>query len=187
MTQSSPQQNEISLRSCRLPSTPCRLLTAICLVLASCVHVSAASRWKRVNIVDVDVDTRLVRAVFSRGGRGWVFGEGGALFATRDAGETWVRLQIPTRHLLLGGTFIDDDRGWLVGAGATILETSDGGDTWHLSKLTDAEGVRFTAASFVDNRLGWAVGLGGKVFRTINGGRTWQPQNSGVAVDLLDV
>src|ERR1700720_339466 len=30
------------------------------------------STWKRVDIVDVDVDTRLVRAVFTRGGRGWV-------------------------------------------------------------------------------------------------------------------
>ena len=143
--------------------------------------------WKRVNIPDADVNTRFVRAVFTRGGRGWVFGEGGALFATRDAGETWVRLRIPTRHLLLGGTFIDDDRGWLVGAGATILETSDGGETWHLSRLTDAEGVRFTATSFVDNRLGWAVGSGGKILRTVNGGRTWATQNSGVAVDLLDV
>ena len=145
------------------------------------------STWKRVNIPDADVNTRLVRAVFTHGGRGWVFGEGGALFATRDAGETWVRLRIPTRHLLLGGTFIDEDRGWLVGAGATILETSDGGETWHLSRLTDAEGVRFTATSFVDNRLGWAVGSGGKILRTVNGGRTWAAQTSGVAVDLLDV
>ena len=143
--------------------------------------------WKRMNIRDADINTRLVRAVFTRKGRGWVFGEGGTLYATRDSGENWVRLQIPTRHLLLGGAFIDDDRGWLVGAGATILQTSDGGETWHLSKLADADGVRFTATSFVDNRLGWAVGSGGHVLRTINGGRTWEAQNTGVAVDLLDV
>jgi photosystem II stability/assembly factor-like uncharacterized protein len=142
--------------------------------------------WNRVNIPNVGADTRLVRAVFSRGGRGWVFGEGGALFATRDSGETWERLQIPTRHLLLGGAFVDEDRGWLVGAGATILQTSDGGETWHRSKLTGAEGIRFTGTSFVDNRLGWAVGSGGHVFRTINGGRTWVAQSTGVAVDLLD-
>jgi photosystem II stability/assembly factor-like uncharacterized protein len=145
--------------------------------------------WQRVNIKDVDVNARLVRAVFSRGGRGWAFGEGGLIFTTRDAGATWTRLPSPTRHLLLGGIFIDEDRGWLVGAGTTIIQTSDGGDTWYQSRLPQlAETpVRFAATSFVDNRLGWAVGSGGSIYRTNNGGRTWQRQSSGVETDLLDV
>ena len=143
--------------------------------------------WARVNIRGADVDARILRAVFSQGGRGCAFGEGGAIYTTRDAGGSWTRLQVPTRHLLLGGTFIDDDLGWLVGAGATMLQTSDGGDTWQLSKLANANNVRFTATSFFDHRLGWAVGSGGSIFNTDNGGRTWQSQSSGVSADLLDV
>jgi photosystem II stability/assembly factor-like uncharacterized protein len=145
--------------------------------------------WQRVNIKGVDVDARLVRAVFSPHGRGWAFGEAGTIYTTRDAGTTWTRLQSPTRHLLLGGIFIDEDRGWLVGAGATIIQTSDGGETWHQSRLPQAteSSVRFAATSFIDNRLGWAVGSGGNVYRTVNGGRTWQQQISGVDTDLLDV
>ena len=145
--------------------------------------------WKRINIRGIDVDARLVRALFTRSGRGWAFGEGGAIFATRDAGASWTRLQSPTRHLLLGGAFIDEDRGWLVGAGATIIQTSDGGETWHLSRLPGAseDRVSFAATSFVDNRLGWAVGSGGNIYRTVNGGRTWQQLKSGVTTDLLDV
>ena len=142
--------------------------------------------WNRVDIA-VDIDARLVRAIFSPSGRGWAFGEFGAVFTSRDSGANWTRLHSPTRHLLLGGTFIDDYRGWLVGAGATILQTSDGGETWHLSQLPDAKGVRFTSTSFVDNRLGWAVGSGGSVYRTVNGGRTWQRQYTNVSADLLDV
>jgi photosystem II stability/assembly factor-like uncharacterized protein len=146
-------------------------------------------RWKRVDIKGIDVDARLVRAAFSRQGRGWIFGEGGAIFTTHDSGANWTKLTSPTRHLLLGGTFIDNDRGWIVGAGATIIQTSDGGDTWHVCRLPQAaeNSVRFGATSFVDNRLGWAVGSNGSVYRTVNGGRTWQPQNSGVDVDLFDV
>ncbi len=151
--------------------------------------------WRRVDIKGVDVDARvdvdalLVRAVFSRGGHGWVFGEGGAIYATRDGGDTWSRLQSPTRHLLLGGIFVDQYRGWLVGAGATIIQTSDGGDTWYQSRLPQAvqKSVRFGAASFVDNRSGWAVGSGGTIYRTTNGGRTWQEQTSGVDSDFFDV
>ena len=144
--------------------------------------------WTRVEIKGFEVDAILVRAVFSRGGRGWAFGEAGAIFTTRDAGETWVRLRSPTRRLLLGGTFVDDDRGWVVGAGATIIQTSDGGDSWYQSSLPGVEKtIRFTATSFFDNRVGWAVGSAGSVFRTTNGGRTWQRQESGVNVDLYDV
>ncbi len=149
--------------------------------------IDGGQRWTRVQMKGADVDARLVRAIFSSGGRAWAFGEGGAIYTTRDLGESWTKLTVPTRHLLLGGAFVDDDRGWLVGAGATILQTADGGETWHRSRLEGAEGTRFTAASFIDNRLGWAVGSGGAIYRTINGGRSWSPQVSGVTTDLLDV
>jgi photosystem II stability/assembly factor-like uncharacterized protein len=143
--------------------------------------------WKRVNITGADVDARLIRAIFSKSGHAWVFGEGGMIYKTHDLGANWVRLAVPTRNLLLGGTFIDNERGWVVGAGATILQTADGGKSWQLSRLAGATGTRFFAVSFVDDRLGWAVGSGGRVFRTVNGGRTWQEQASQVSADLLDV
>ncbi len=144
--------------------------------------------WKRIEIKGFDIDAILVRALFSRNGRGWIFGEAGSIYTTHDSGDTWTKLRSPTRHLLLGGMFVDDDRGWLVGAGATIIQTSDGGETWYQSALPQVEkSVRFTAVSFVDNRKGWAVGSGGCVYRTVNGGRTWQRQESTVDVDLFDV
>jgi len=144
--------------------------------------------WKRVEIKGIDVDAALVRAVFSRNGRGWTFGEAGLIYGTQDSGDTWTKLQSPTRRLLLGGTFVDDDRGWLVGAGATIIQTSDGGETWYQSALPQVEkSTRFMATSFIDNRNGWAVGSAGSVYRTVNGGRTWQRQDSTVPVDLFDI
>ena len=143
--------------------------------------------WARVDVKGVDVNARLMRVAFCEGGYAWAFGEGGAIYATRDNGDSWTKLTLPTRHLLLGGIFIDNYRGWVVGAGATILQTSDGGDTWHRSRLEGAEGTRFNATSFIDNRVGWAVGSSGRIFQTVNGGRTWIPQNSEVDADLLDV
>ena len=143
--------------------------------------------WQRVNLRGANIDARLLRALFTRSGRGWAFGEGGAIYTTPDSGASWIRLQAPTRYLLLGGDFIDENRGWLVGAGATILQTSDGGETWRRGTLPAAASVRFNAVSFVDARRGWSVGSDGAIYRTDNGGRSWQPQASGVVADLLDV
>jgi len=150
--------------------------------------IDGGDHWTRIEIKGFDVDAILVRAFFSRNGRGWTFGEGGSIYTTHDAGDTWVKLQSPTRRLLLGGIFVDDDRGWIVGAGATIIQTSDGGETWYQSTLPQVEkSVRFTATSFIDNRRGWAVGSAGSVYQTVNGGRTWERQESNVTVDLFDV
>jgi photosystem II stability/assembly factor-like uncharacterized protein len=154
--------------------------------------------WQKVNVTASDVDARLVRALFTDQGRGWAFGEAGALYTTRDGGLSWERQPVPTRHLLLGGWFLNGEQGWLVGANATLLQTSDGGQTWRTGTLVgfaaasgqQAEAtprVRFTATSFVDSRRGWAVGAEGRVFATRDGGRTWAAQNSNVQADLLDV
>ena len=146
----------------------------------------AGQNWSRVNMGGANMDARLTRAIFTRSGRGWAFGEGGAIYTTNDLGASWTKLHAPTRFLLLGGAFIEDS-GWLVGAGSTILQTSDAGETWHHARLSDAHNVRFNSTSFANARLGWAVGSGGAIYRTINGGRSWQSQTSGVSTDLLDV
>jgi len=143
--------------------------------------------WRRVFLGGSGINARLVRAVFADAERGWVFGETGVVFATRDCGAHWIRQPSPTKHLLLGGTFVDDAHGWLVGAGATILQTSDGGATWQNGIVRDGDGARFTAASFVGNRFGWAVATAGRVFATRDGGRIWFEQRSNVNDDLSDV
>jgi photosystem II stability/assembly factor-like uncharacterized protein len=142
--------------------------------------------WRRV-FLKSDVNVRLVRAIFADNQHGWVFGETGIVYATRDGGEHWLRQASPTKHLLLGGAFVDYSRVWLVGAGATIVKTSDGGTTWQSGVVRNDANVRFTAASFVGQDLGWAVGAAGSIFKTIDGGRTWFAQSSNVDADLLDV
>jgi photosystem II stability/assembly factor-like uncharacterized protein len=148
---------------------------------------NGGANWKRVNVSGIDPDARLVRALFSTQGRGWAFGEAGALYTTRDDGLTWTRQRVPTRYLLLGGAFLDSERGWLVGANATVLQTADGGETWRAGVVTDGASVRFTAVSFVDARRGWAVGSQGRIFVTRDGGRNWRAQVSNTQADLLDL
>src|SRR2546423_888956 len=82
--------------------------------------VDGGDSWQRVEVTDKDAQTLLVRVVFADATHGWTFGEEGALYATTDGGATWTRQRVPTRHLLLGGAFLNDAQGWVVGAGATL-------------------------------------------------------------------
>ena len=143
--------------------------------------------WRRIFLNNSDTNARLVRLVFTDSQRGWVFGESGVVFATRDGGARWMRQPSPTKHLLLGGAFAPDGHGLLVGAAATIVQTNDAGASWQTGIVRDAENARFTSASFVGASFGWAVANGGQIFATRDAGRTWFAQRSNVEADLLDV
>jgi photosystem II stability/assembly factor-like uncharacterized protein len=143
--------------------------------------------WRRMDIPAGGGSEGLVRAVFMRNGRVLSFGEGGAVYLTRDFGANWYRRGVPSQHLLLGGTFINEMAGWLVGAGSTILQTTNGGDTWHQSEMVEEDNLRLNSVSFVDARQGWAVGNDGRILVTRNGGRDWHSQESNTNSDLFDV
>jgi photosystem II stability/assembly factor-like uncharacterized protein len=142
--------------------------------------------WQRIFLTTAE-NSRFVRLVFTDSQHGWVFGESGVVFATRDGGAHWVRQTSPTKHLLLGGAFTVDGHGLLVGAGATIVQTRDGGESWQTGNVREAPNARFNAASFAGSGFGWAVGNAGQMFMTRDAGRTWFAQRSNVEADLLDV
>jgi photosystem II stability/assembly factor-like uncharacterized protein len=142
--------------------------------------------WRPVFLSSSDINARFVRLVFADAQHGWVFGETGIVFGTRDGGAHWMPQTGATKHLLLGGAFSSEAHGCLVGAGGTIIHTNDGGMNWQTSLVRDGAHVRFNAATLVGNR-GWAVGAAGQIFTTNDGGRMWFAEASNTDADLLDV
>ena len=145
--------------------------------------------WARVEAAGADVDVLLLRVVFADEQHGWAFGEGGALYVTRDGGANWSRQRVPTPHVLLGAVFLDGARGWLSGANATMLFTADSGEQWRtLSLPVELARARLNAVEFVNGWRGWAVGNAGLILSTADGGRTWhQAQGVETEANLNDV
>lgn len=143
--------------------------------------------WTRTNLFGLDPGVLLVRFVFTDKAIGHIFGEYGTLYVSGAEEGMWTAQAVPTRRLLLGGTFFDDARGWLVGAGATLLQTDDAGETWKEQKIAGVENTRLNAITFVDERHGWAVGAEGTIISTKNGGKKWEAQTSPNGEDLFDV
>jgi photosystem II stability/assembly factor-like uncharacterized protein len=115
---------------------------------------------------------------------GFISGQYGQLWRTRDGGRTWARvtLNFPSRPgapppTLAGMAFESATRGWLVGDGGTVLKTSDGGGAWDVVDV-GAKNAILSAITFA-GKDGWIVGYlpdgaaRSVVHRTRDGGETW--------------
>lgn len=104
---------------------------------------------------------------------------------TEDGGDTWQRVQVPSKVELYHLDFTDSDHVWVVGDRGLIMASSDGGLTWHVQN----SGVQkpIFSVDFRDDDDGYAVGGGGTVLRSQDGGRTWQQINADFTQSLMRV
>jgi len=103
-------------------------------------------------------------------------GERGHILISNDAGATWKQAADPTRAMLTGVFFYDEDLGWAVGHDSAILRTADGGTTWELVNWAPEEEAPFFDVWFSDPDNGVAIGAYGAYFVTDDGGLTWESQ-----------
>ena len=90
---------------------------------------------------------------------------------TTDGGESWHRIQMPTKTELFHLDYNGSSHGWIVGDNGVILATTDAGQTW--TKQNSGTTNALFNVDFRDDDEGYAVGEGGTILRTENGGRTW--------------
>lgn len=91
---------------------------------------------------------------------------------TDNGGETWTRINVPSKMELYHLDFTNSSRGWIVGDKGTILATSDGGINWQIQKTTTDNSLY--NVDFRDSEIGFVVGGKGTILRTENGGETWE-------------
>jgi len=111
---------------------------------------------------------------------GFVGGVGGALFATTDAGLTWVRRPALGTATINKLAFSSAAVGW-AGTSAGLYRTTNGGQTWQFMTTYDSYNGSMTDVGdvqWVTAQVGYAVGSNGGIFKSTNGGATWISQNS---------
>ncbi len=108
-------------------------------------------------------------------------GNRGHVVISRDEGETWHQSITPTRAMLTGVSFVDEQHGWAVGHDGVILATTDGGRSWQRQdEGNDLETV-FLDVHFYDATHGIVVGAYGKFLVTEDGGKKWTARRPGEA------
>jgi len=146
----------------------CRLLVALVfsfpLALAA-LDSEPAPLASRTLLLDV---TRAGKRMVAVGDRGHIL-------LSDDEGGTWRQVIVPTRAMLTGVSFGDEQHGWAVGHDGVILATVDGGQTWSRQDASEDLETVFLDVYFCDPLHGLAVGAYGKCRLTLDGGKTWQP------------
>ena len=102
-----------------------------------------------------------------------VVGERGHILTSSDDGATWQQAEVPTRAMLTGVHFHDENLGWAVGHDAVILRTKDGGRNWTLLEWQPEDETPFLDVLFLDDTRGFAIGAYGRFHVTDDGGDTW--------------
>ncbi|MDI1243656.1 MAG: YCF48-related protein [bacterium] len=90
---------------------------------------------------------------------------------TDDGGETWQRIQMPTKTELFHLDYNGSSHAWIVGDNGVVLASTDSGKTW-VKQGSGTTNALFNV-DFRDDDEGYAVGEGGTILRTENGGRSW--------------
>ncbi|MFA5113707.1 MAG: YCF48-related protein [Candidatus Margulisiibacteriota bacterium] len=109
---------------------------------------------------------------------GFLVGETGLVYLTKNAGESWSQAAIGVTTSDLNDVyFADIDHGWAVGNAEALLRTTDGGTNWtaiDVPFLTSDHTL--SGVYFLDNNTGWVVGWspsGPVLIKSLDGGVTW--------------
>lgn len=104
---------------------------------------------------------------------------------TNDSGESWFRVNVPTKQELFHLDFNGNSHGWIVGDEGMILHTEDGGITWKVQNSGTNRALY--NVDFRDDDEGYAVGGKGTILRTENGGRNWETVKTSFPATFLRV
>src|SRR5690242_8483525 len=115
-------------RMARMVLTVCVVACLLPLVMSGGVAASSGSRSRWVAESSFGAGVGISDVHFVDEQDGWAAGDGGALYATRDGGQSWNVVISGTADDLKHFSFADARHGYVAG-GSTVLRMTDG-TTW---------------------------------------------------------
>jgi len=116
---------------------------------------------------------------------GYVVGDYGIIYHTKDGGNTWEKQVSGTDIDLWKVSSVSGDAAWVIGPAGTLLKTTNSGSDW--VAVNTGIGLSMFGVEFLNANLGWMCGGGGIITNTTDGGWSWTTQRSGLPSILYDI
>ena len=116
-------------------------------------------------------DLYSVRGSRPSGKTGWIVGEDGTIFRTKDGGRNWEKQESPIKDSLFKVAVMSTEAACAVGANGILLCTENGGSTWVVNHFMD---FTFFDVAFAPKTGAWAVGEYKTVVFSSDNGKHWQ-------------
>lgn len=146
------------------------------------IHTAIGINWEPVDIGTTETLNCIYIDAISR--KGWIVGNHGTIYSTRDYGETWTKQNSGTTEPLYSVSSIGGNCPWICG-NDIILKSYDEGETW--TKVSTYFHQRFYSIDHIDCSEIWISGKDGLVINTTDGGVTWQSHASRTSRDLYSI
>lgn len=143
----------------------------IVLAASWCVLGPPAASAAPQQVEGKDIRQNLFSACFASDNEGWLVGELGRVYTTKDGGTTFTRADTGTRAAFLSVACLPDGSIVITGQKGLAIKSSDKGQTWQ--KLETGTKRDLLSVAFPTAQSGIAVGDFGTMIRTEDGGTTW--------------
>jgi photosystem II stability/assembly factor-like uncharacterized protein len=140
------------------------------------VHYTNRSGTVERHFTDEDLNG----VYFTNSSIGWVVGDEGSIWHTRDQGHSWSRQKSGLKQALKGIKCASESRCWAVGKNGVVLRTDDAGERWENKRAAASDDLY--AVEFIDQLTGWVAGENGLLLHTDNGGDSWETLHAKITV-----
>ncbi|HET7153527.1 MAG TPA: YCF48-related protein [Candidatus Kapabacteria bacterium] len=180
-------QDTVSMLQGRDYNAVCFTFSGYCYMVGTggAIYKYANNRW---SAIQSPTKHDLYAVYFADDNYGFVAGQAGVVYKTKDGGATWTTQNANTTQDMYGivvfrgaTTFngvdsVDATAGWIVGNTGLVRRTTDGGVTW----LNDepGSGGAFKSLHFTNRYDGVIAGANGMIYATKDGGKTWNTMSS---------
>ena len=151
-------------------------LLALAVFCASCSSVPSLS-YNPWEVITLPTEATFADVAFTDDSQhGWLVGTRGALFETRDGGETWQEkaLNLGDEKVSFTGISFSKQEGWITGEPSILLHTEDGGDSWSRIPLSEKlPGAPYDIIAQGPQTAEMVTNLGA-IYKTENGGQNWK-------------
>jgi len=127
---------------------------------------------------------QLLTIDFSSRDTGYTAGQGGVVYKTIDAGQSWTSLNASTLNNFWDICALNNNSLYLAAYYGTLRNSNDAGQNF---KSSFGNNYLFEDISMENSMIGYTCALYGFINKTTNGGATWKAQTSGTSESLNEI